>query len=130
MKQLQPRENKLLSDLINTINEGKHKVAVQVNSTLTLVFWQIGKKINDFVLDNKRAVYGKEIVKKISIELVENFGKSFENKNLHRMMQFAIQFNDYEIVVTLSRQLSWSHFVSRSYAPALECRQDLNNATS
>ncbi|NLA23506.1 MAG: DUF1016 domain-containing protein [Bacteroidales bacterium] len=27
------------------------------------------------------------------------------------MMQFADQFTDIEIVVTLSRQLSWSHFL-------------------
>ena len=111
MKQLQTRKNNLLTDLINTINNGKNKVAIQVNSTLTLVFWQVGKKINDFVLDNKRAEYGKEIVKSISIELVEKFGRSFASKNLHRMMQFAENFSDFEIVVTLSRQLSWSHFL-------------------
>ena len=29
------------------------------NSTITLTFWQIGKYINDFVLNNKHAEYGK-----------------------------------------------------------------------
>jgi DUF1016 N-terminal domain len=50
-------------------------------------------------------------VSPVATQLVEKFGKSFELKNLYRMMQFAEQFSDIEIVVTLSRQLSWSHFV-------------------
>jgi predicted nuclease of restriction endonuclease-like (RecB) superfamily len=111
MKQLKLRENNLLTHLINTINEGKNKVAIQVNSTLTLVFWQVGKKINDFILGGERADYGKQIVKNLSIELVDKFGRSFASRNLHRMMQFAEQFSDFGIVVPLARQLSWSHFI-------------------
>ena len=41
-----------------------------------------------------------------------NAYRNFEEKNLRRMLQFAEQFNDLEIVVTLSRQLSWSHFLA------------------
>lgn len=47
----------------------------------------------------------------IATQLEEKFGRSFELKNLYRMMQFAKLFPKREIVVTLSRQLSWSHFV-------------------
>ena len=36
----------------------------------------------------------------------------FAEKNLRRMIQFAEVFSDREIVVTLSRQLSWSHFLA------------------
>lgn len=69
------------------------------------------QKINDHILNNERAVYGKEIILPVAAQLVEKFGKSFELKNLYRMMQFAEAFPHLEIVVTLSRQLSWSHFV-------------------
>lgn len=84
----------------------------QVNSTLTLLFWQIGKKINEEVLQNRRADYGKKIVSTLSRQLTEKYGRNFEEKNLRRMLQFAENFPDYEIVVTLSRQLSWSHFLA------------------
>ena len=47
----------------------------------------------------------------VATQLVEKFGKSFELKNLYRMMQFAEKFSDIEIVVPLARQLSWSHFL-------------------
>jgi predicted nuclease of restriction endonuclease-like (RecB) superfamily len=44
--------------------------------------------------------------------LENKYGRNFEEKNLRRMMQFVDQFTDKEIVVTVSRQLSWSHFLA------------------
>ncbi len=105
-------QNKLYKDLASIIEQGKKQVAIQVNSTLTMVFWQVGYKINEYILKNKRADYGKEIVPTLSTQLTHQFGNSFKVKNLNRMMQFAKQFNEFEIVVTLSRQLSWSHFLA------------------
>ena len=63
-------------------------------------------------LQNSRAEYGKQIIVTLSRELVERFGKNYEEKNLRRMIQFAKQFPDAEKVVTLSRHLSWSHFLA------------------
>jgi len=37
--------------------------------------------------------------------------KGFDEKNIRRMMQFTSLFPDSQIVATVSRQLSWSHFV-------------------
>lgn len=47
----------------------------------------------------------------VSTQLKNRYGRNFELRNVRRMMQFAEQFTDQQIVVTLSRQLSWSHFV-------------------
>ncbi|MBU4478754.1 MAG: DUF1016 family protein [Candidatus Omnitrophica bacterium] len=52
-----------------------------------------------------------EIVPTLSAQLIQDYGKNFEAKNLWRMIQFAEYFPKEEIVVTLSRQLSWSHFI-------------------
>lgn len=82
----------------------------QANSTLTLLFWQVGKRINSEILQNKRADYGKRIVSQLATKLEERYGRNFELGNLRRMLQFAEQFPDIQIVATLSRQLSWSHF--------------------
>ena len=46
----------------------------------------------------------------LSHQLVAEFGRGYSEKNLRRMIQFAEAFFDQDIVVTLSRQLSWSHF--------------------
>ena len=78
---------------------------------MTLTYWQVGKKINEHILNNQRAEYAQESVSTVSKQLVEKFGKGFAEKNLRRMMQFANVFGDFTIVVTLSRHLSWSHFI-------------------
>jgi predicted nuclease of restriction endonuclease-like (RecB) superfamily len=101
----------ILTDLITIIEKTKTQVAVQANSSLTLMFWHIGKRIQSDILDNNRAQYGKQIVVTLSRELTINFGSSFKEKNLRRMVQFAETFSDFENVVTLSRHLSWSHFI-------------------
>ncbi|MCL2863504.1 MAG: PDDEXK nuclease domain-containing protein [Methanimicrococcus sp.] len=59
----------------------------------------------------ERAAYGKQIVVTLARQLEEQYGNSFEAQNLRRMIQFAKRFPDFEIVVPLARQLSWSHFL-------------------
>ena len=78
---------------------------------MTIIYWEIGNKINQDILKNQRAEYGKEIVVTLSRQLQDNFGKGFDEKNLRRMMQFANAIEKQK-VVTLSRQLSWSHFLA------------------
>ncbi len=76
-----------------------------------MIFWQVGIRINSDVLDNKRADYGKQIVSRLATQLLGKYGRSFDARNLRRMMQFAEQFPDFEIVSRLATQLSWAHFV-------------------
>ena len=102
----------LLRDIRAMVQEARSRVAVQVNCETTLLYWNIGRRINNDVLDGKRAEYGEQIVSTLSTQLQQEFGKrGFETRSLRRMMQFAARFPDSEIVATLSRQLSWSHFV-------------------
>jgi hypothetical protein len=107
-----PQDSRLFEELSKLIEDSRRRVAVTVNSAVVLLYWQIGKRINNEVLKNKRALYGKEIVATLSSQLKEQYGHNFEEKNLRRMMQFAEQIPDEKIVVTLSRQLSWSHILN------------------
>ena len=109
-KQVLPEET-LFRELSLLIEKSKQKIVSQVNSTVNLLFWQIGKRINEEVLHSRRAEYGAQIVSNLAEKLSAQFGRSFEVKNLRRMMQFAAQFPNRKIVVTLSRQLSWSHII-------------------
>lgn len=101
----------LLKDLVAIIEQGKRQAVTQVNSTMTLVYWQVGKRINKDILNNKRAAYGKEVIVSTSMDLVKRFGRNFEARNLRRMIQFSVVFPETKIVATLSSQLSWSHFI-------------------
>ena len=102
---------KILEEIISIVEKSKNQLVVQANSALTLTFWHIGNRIKNEVLKNERAEYGKQIVVTLSRDLEKRFGRTFNEKNLRRMIQFAQEFPDIEIVVTLSRQLSWSHFL-------------------
>lgn len=111
MKKEVTLQESLITDLRTLINEARNKVALMVNTEITLLYWHIGKRINEEVLGNQRAEYGKQIVLTVSTQLIEEYGKGFNEKNLRRMMQFAELFPDFQIVAPLARQLSWSHFL-------------------
>ena len=103
-------ENKnLVVELKSLIASTKEQVAISVNSSLTLMYWQIGYKINEDILKNSRAEYGKEILQTVSAKLTEEFGQGYSYSSLTRMMKFA-QYFTFENIATLSQQLSWSHF--------------------
>ncbi|MFT4762599.1 MAG: putative nuclease of restriction endonuclease-like (RecB) superfamily [Saprospiraceae bacterium] len=101
----------LLPELVALIEAGQQQVAINVNSTLLLVYWQVGKRINEEILNNERATYGKQVVASVAEELTQKFGNTFQLRNLRRMMQFAQVFPDLEIVTPLATHLSWSHFI-------------------
>ena len=100
----------LIGDIRRLIETARHNVAVTVNVGLTILYWQIGDRIRQDILKEKRAEYGKEIVATLSQELTKEYGNGFTYSALTRMVRFAEAFPDTQIVATLSRQLSWSHF--------------------
>lgn len=102
----------LVHDIRRMINEARESVAVSVNAALTLLYWHIGQRIRQDILKVKRAEYGAEIVVSLSRQLAEEHGRGFSEKNLRRMVQFAEVFPDEQIVVSLIRHLSWTHFVT------------------
>ena len=110
-KNIIPTEQVLFNDLSTLIEQSQQQVTAQANSTLTILFWHVGNRINTEILKDKRADYGKQIVSTLSTQLENKYGRNFTEKNVRRMIQFAEQFADNSIVVTLSRQLSWSHFL-------------------
>ena len=112
-KSLTPRQSEpgLLHELRDLIVSTRQTVARGVNAALVLLYWKIGQRIRQDVLQNKRAEYGAEILPTLSAKLVPEFGQGFSPRNLARMISFAEVMPDVEIVTTLSAKLGWSHFV-------------------
>lgn len=108
-KEFFPSEKQLAIEIKQLIAESREQVAVAINSAITILYWQIGKRINDEVLQNQRAEYGKEIISTLSIQLTEEYGKGWSKRQLHHCLRFAETFPDITIVHTLCTQLSWSH---------------------
>ena len=101
----------LLEDITEIIEQGRKRLTSQVNAALTLVYWEVGNRINSDVLLSERAEYSKQIVSQLATELAARYGRSFQERNLRRMIQFSQVFPDYEIVSHIATELSWSHFI-------------------
>lgn len=102
----------LLGDIRTLIDAARKRAASAVNSELSMLYWRIGQRIHTQVLEGRRADYGEEVVLTLAAQLVKEYGTSFSVKNLRRMVQFAAAYPDERIVVSLIRQLSWTHFIA------------------
>jgi hypothetical protein len=58
----------LFQDLSEMIEQSQKQIAKVANSALTLLFWNVGNRISNEILNNERAAYGKQIVATISAQ--------------------------------------------------------------
>ena len=61
------------------IEQSHQQVAVAVNATMTMLYWQVGKRINEEVLQDKRAEYGKQVVATLARQLEAEDGSGRRN---------------------------------------------------
>jgi predicted nuclease of restriction endonuclease-like (RecB) superfamily len=115
-------EQALFAEISSLIDQTRQRVWSQAGGAVALLYWHIGKAINTVILQDKRAEYGKRIVSTLSTQLQKKFGRSYEIRNLRRMMQFAEQFQDIEIVSPLATQLSWSHWIELLPLKSMEAK--------
>ena len=64
----------LYGGIAELIKQAKTRVAVTINAELAMLNWQIGKYINQFIVQGNRAAYGKQIIANLSVQLTGNFG--------------------------------------------------------
>ena len=102
-------EVQLYTEVTQLIEQSKQNVAVAVNAEITLLYWKVGRRINNEVLHNERAEYGKKIVHSLSAQLTLQYGNGWSEKQLRQCMQFANVFQDEQIVYALRIQLTWTH---------------------
>ena len=105
----------LVADIRQLIDAARMRAATAVNAELTLLHWRIGNRIHCEILGSQRAGYGEEVVAALGRQLSADYGRGFSVKSLRHMIRFAEVFPDSGIVSTLSRQLSWSHFLELIY---------------
>ena len=100
---------KLLNSIIGLIDQTRHVVAKTVNQELTLLYWNIGKTINDDILKNDRADYGKKLIPTLSSALTDKYGVGFNKRNLQSFIKLNAVIEDITILHTVCAKLSWSH---------------------
>ncbi len=100
---------KLIDNIEASYQSSQNQLVTAVNQTMLRSYWQIGKYIVEFEQQGEqKAEYGKQLLIRLSKDLVIRYGKGFSRSNLHRMRQFYLEYPN---CATVSHNLSWSHYV-------------------
>ena len=79
----------LSNKIIELIEQARHHTNKFVNMTMVHTYFHIGKVIVDELQEGKeRAAYGKNLLKNLSLELCNKYGKGFSVQNLENMRNF------------------------------------------
>ncbi|MEJ8859866.1 PDDEXK nuclease domain-containing protein [Variovorax robiniae] len=105
----------LVAELRTLIEGARMRAATAVNAELTLLYWQIGRRLHSEVLGGERGAYGEQIVRTVSTRLTAEYGRGWGEKQLRHCLRIAETFPDEEIVSALRRQLSWTHIKTLMY---------------
>ena len=98
-------------DIKALLHSARSKVYQTINQTMTQTYWEIGRRIVEEEQQGQAlARYGAMLIKTLSQELTQEFGKGFSVDNLKNMRRFYQCFPKSE---TASHQftLSWSHYI-------------------
>lgn len=109
--EIQKPATALVENISQLIQQAQQHVLTTINSTMVVLYWHIGKNIQQDIVKNDRAEYGKSLVRGVAQELTIKYGRGYSYSNITRMVDFYNAYSDYQIIATLSQQLSWSHFV-------------------
>ncbi len=89
------------------LTDARNKVYQTANFAMVEAYWQIGKSIIEEQKGEERAEYGSGLLKELSKQMTQDFGKGFTVSNLKNMRQFYLNFpNSY----ALRSELSWTHY--------------------
>ena len=89
----------IYEEIHELLSKARQNIISNINSTMTKTYFLIGKRIVEEEQNgNKRAEYGKNLIKILSEKLTKEFGKGFSQRNLEQMRKF---FKVYGIPQTL-----------------------------
>jgi hypothetical protein len=98
--------NHLLIDVCSIIDSARKHLATYANSEIIMTNWQVGMRIKEDVLNNERAEYGKQVIKRLAIKLTEKYGKGWSYYKLQHCVRSAYTFTHDEIVYAVRTQLT------------------------
>lgn len=106
--------NNLYQDACAIIDSAKHYAYKQVDETLVKRNWLLGLRIQHEVLKDKRAEYGKQVIKELSKSLTQRYGEGFKSANLYHFVSFYNSFRN--IFYAVSRESEKDEFDNIFYA--------------
>ncbi|MCR5403088.1 MAG: PDDEXK nuclease domain-containing protein, partial [Butyrivibrio sp.] len=99
----------LLQNVGEALSRGRQRVASYIGTQTVRTYWEIGKYIVEYEQNgNEKAEYGSTLLKRISRDLTDRYGRGFGMSNVNKMRKLYIE---YPILQTVSAKLTWSHYV-------------------
>jgi predicted nuclease of restriction endonuclease-like (RecB) superfamily len=115
-----PQTQNLYIAVKQIVQQAKAHVYKIANSTLLQSYWHIGKLIvEDEQNGAYKAAYGKQVLKVLSQQLTDEFGKGYDYTNLTNMRKF---YHTFPILDALRQELSWTHYRIISKLDTIEKR--------
>ena len=75
--------------IVELLKAARSAAARNVNSIMTAVYWDIGRRIVRFEQRGEhRAEYGQQLIEQLSGDLTRQFGRGFGRANLWQMRAF------------------------------------------
>jgi predicted nuclease of restriction endonuclease-like (RecB) superfamily len=95
----------VVNDIKSRIRLAQRRVSLSANAELFMLYWNIGKVINEY------SVWGNKFVENLAHDIKLDFPdtKGYSVRNLKYMVKFYKTFPDLEIVQSLTAQLTWTH---------------------
>jgi predicted nuclease of restriction endonuclease-like (RecB) superfamily len=95
--------NNIRGGIVELLKTARSATARNVNSIMTAVYWDIGRRIVKFEQDGEhRAEYGEQLIEQLSEDLTRQFGRGFGRANLWQMRAFYRAWPETKILQTLS----------------------------
>ena len=94
-------------DIVALLEAARHTAARSVNALMTASYWEIGRRIVEFEQGGRdRAAYGQVLLKRLSVDLTNRFGRGFSERNLEQMRLFYQAWPAEQISQTPSAKLA------------------------
>ena len=124
------QNNTLFAQIADLLQQSKQQLVRAINQTMVYTYYEIGRMIVEEEQNGKdRAEYGKQLLKGLSKQLNQEFGKGFSVDNLQNMRRLFLLYSIYETASSISKneisqlfsanfekskpvifKLSWSHY--------------------
>ncbi|MDR1732339.1 MAG: PDDEXK nuclease domain-containing protein [Synergistaceae bacterium] len=108
-------ENTLYSEVKALIEQSRQRVAAVFDTEITLLYWNVGRRLKTDILSNGRAEYGERILDTLSARLTAEYGKGWSHKQLRHCIQLSSVFSDEKIFSALRRKLNWTSIKTIMY---------------
>src|SRR5580700_2427546 len=99
--------NKIHAGIVELLKTARTAAARNVNSIMTAVYWDIGRRIVEFEQGGEqRAEYGEQLIEQLSADLTRQLGRGFGRANLWQMRAFYRAWPETKILQTVSGESS------------------------